>query len=602
MNKRLNVVFILTDDQGYGDLGCTGNAHIKTPNIDAMYAESARFTDFHVGTTCAPTRAGLLTGHCCNSTGVWHTVGGRSLLRENEWTLATALWEAGYRTGHFGKWHLGDAQPFRPHERGFETSIYHGGGGVGNTPDAWGNDYFDDTYFVNGTPKKFEGYCTDVFFREGLRFIEEHKDEPFFCYIAPNAPHGPLNVDNHYTDLYREGAPSEPRARFYGMVTNIDENVGRLRAKLSELGLTENTMVIFMTDNGSCGGVTIDGDGFVQEGPHNFNAGMRGKKGWEYEGGHRVPFILHCPALVDGGHSIGELTSYVDLMPTVLDLCGVAVPDDRSFHGVSLKPLIEGGTQPELADRFLVADTQRLARPVKWRRSSVMQGRLRLVNGCELYDLAADPGQRNNIIDQHPERVPAFRDAYEAWWESVSGQFDRDCPFVLGATEEPVCLTTHDIRNETGDTAWHQADVRRGRVVSGYWAVDVRCAGTYTIELRRWDRSTGYGLTSGIAGDDSGWRKDCIEPRCAYLYEGGEALDLRWARIVLAGMEYHTEIDPGSDHAAFQVELPEGETRLYAAFFDKEERTIAPYYIYIVPEPIGRLRSNTSSGLALHLG
>ncbi len=581
MNKRPNVVFILTDDQGYGDLGCTGNERIRTPNIDALYAESVRFDDFHVGTTCAPTRAGLLTGHHCNSTGVWHTIGGRSLLRENEWTLPQALNDAGYRTGHFGKWHLGDAQPFRPHERGFETSIYHGGGGIGNTPDAWGNDYFDDTYFVNGTPRKFEGYCTDVFFREGIKFIETHKDEPFFCYIAPNAPHGPLNVENRYTDLYRDGAPDEPRARFYGMVTNIDENIGRLRTRLSELGLAENTIVLFMTDNGSCGGVTVDADGFVREGPYNFNAGMRGKKGWEYEGGHRVPFILHCPGLPAGGRKIGELTSYVDFMPTILDLCGVAVPAERTFHGVSLKPLINGDRQPELFERFLVADTQRLARPVKWRRSSVMQGRWRLVNGCELYDLDTDPGQRNNMVDRHPERVSAFRAAYEAWWEIVSAQFDRDCPFALGETAETVRLTTHDIRNEAGSTAWHQAHVREGYVVSGYWAVDVRTAGIYTIELRRWDRGTGYGLTSGISGDDSGWRKDCIAIRHADSYEGGEALDLRWARIALAGLECHAEIDPDSDHVAFQVELPEGETLLHAAFFDKAERTIAPYYIYI---------------------
>ncbi len=582
MRKRTNVIFILTDDQGYGDLGCHGNERIQTPNLDALYAESVRFTDFHVGTTCAPTRAGLLTGHNCNSTGVWHTIGGRSLLRENEWTLAQALKDAGYRTGHFGKWHLGDAQPFRPHERGFETSIYHGGGGIGNTPDAWGNDYFDDTYFVNGEPQKFEGYCTDVFFGEGIKFIEAHRDEPFFCYIAPNAPHWPLTVENRYADLYRPGTSDELRARFYGMVTNIDENIGRLRARLAELGLAEDTIVVFMTDNGSCGGVTVDeDDGFVQEGPYNFNAGMRGKKGWEYEGGHRVPFFLHSPALPDGGRTIGELTSYVDFMPTILDLCGVPVPAERTFHGVSLKPLITGGRQPELAERFLVADTQRLARPVKWRRSSVMQGRWRLVNGCELYDLDADPGQRRNIIDSHPGRVPAFRAAYEAWWETVSGQFDRDCPFALGETEETVCLTTHDIRNEAGDTAWNQGHVRRGLAVSGYWAVDVRSAGTYTIELRRWARSTGYRITSGIDGDDSGWRQDCADPRCDHLYTGGKALGLRWARISLAGLECHAEIDPDSDHAAFQVDLPEGETQLYAAFFDKEERTIAPYYIYI---------------------
>ena len=231
--KRPNVVFILTDDQGYGDLGCHGNEVINTPNIDRIHGDGIRFTDYHVGTTCAPTRSGLLTGHYCNSAGVWHTIGGRSLLREDEWTLADALNEAGYHTGHFGKWHLGDSQPFRPHERGFDRSVYHAGGKIGDTGDPWGNDYFDDTFFVNGVPEKFDGYCTDVFFREGIRFIEEHAAEPFFCYIATNAPHGPLNIEDSYVEPYRADTPHENRARFYGMITNIDENIGTSRKNCS---------------------------------------------------------------------------------------------------------------------------------------------------------------------------------------------------------------------------------------------------------------------------------------------------------------------------------------------------------------------------------
>lgn len=582
MKRRPNVVFILTDDQGYGDLGCNGNSYIKTPNIDEMHAESVRFTDFHVGTTCAPTRSGLLTGHYCNSTGVWHTIGGRSLLREDEWTLPQALKENGYRTGHFGKWHLGDAQPFRPHERGFEISIFHGGGGVGNAPDYWGNDYFDDTYFVNGEPQKFEGYCTDVFFREGMKFIEEHKNEEFFCYIATNAPHGPLNVEPKYIDMYRDAAPNEARARFYGMITNIDENVGKLREKLEELGIAENTIVIFMTDNGTAAGISLDQDGFAEEGICNYNAGMRGAKCWEYEGGHRVPFIMHYPELLGKqGRDISELTSYIDFMPTILDFCGVNPPEDRSFHGMSLKPLIEGNELPEIDQRIIVSDTQRLARPLKWRRSCVMKGTWRLVNGNELYDISKDPSQRNNIIDQHKDKVPPLREAYEDWWQIVSEQFDRDVPFALGGTEETVKLTTHDIRNESCNTAWHQVHVRKGHVVSGYWAVDVKSAGTYKISLRRWPKSTGYKLTQGIDGDDSDWRKDCIIPAEAKAYEGGEALDLKWARLIIAGKTHHLEIVPDSEAVTFEVDLPEGEDQLYAAFFDKKERTIAPYYIYI---------------------
>lgn len=208
---------------------------------------------FHVGPTCAPTRASLMTGHYANSTGVWHTIGGRSLLRKNEWTLASAYKENGYRTAIFGKWHLGDSYPYRPQDRGFETTIVHGGGGISQVPDYWGNDYFDDSYYVNGEPRKFEGYCTDVFFDQALQYIEANKEQPFFCYISTNAPHAPFNVEEKYFNLYKDQVP-DTRARFYGMITNIDENFGRLREKLIELELEKNTIVIFMTDNGTVGG------------------------------------------------------------------------------------------------------------------------------------------------------------------------------------------------------------------------------------------------------------------------------------------------------------------------------------------------------------
>lgn len=582
MNKRPNVVFILTDDQGYGELGCHGNESIKTPNLDRMHGESVRFTHFHAGTTCAPTRSGLMTGHNCNSTGVWHTIGGRSLMRENEWTLATALRDAGYRTGHFGKWHLGDAQPFRPHERGFETSIYHGGGGIGNTPDAWGNDYFDDRYFVNGEIKQFEGYCTDVFFREGTRFIEEHGDESFFCYIATNAPHGPWNVENRYRDAYMDVAPSESRARFYGMVTNIDENVGLLRAKLDELGLTENTILVFMTDNGSGGGVSTGEGGFVVEGPCNFNAGMRGVKGSQYEGGHRVPFFMHYPeGGATGGRDVTELTSYTDFMPTLLELCGVEVPAERSFHGRSLAPLVRGEPDDCWRRRAVVTDTQRLARPVKWRKSCVMKDTWRLISGRELYDLADDPGQRTDVADAHPELVAELRGDYEKWWDLVSEQFDRDVRFVLSGGDETVRLTTHDIRNDSVDTAWHQRHVREGKAVGGWWEIDVRSAGRYEFELRRWPREAGHAISAGIDGDDVPWRRDCIEARCEPSYSGGKALDIRWAHVAVAGVDRHVEVDGDEGAARVEFDLPEGPARLYAAFHDEKERTIAPYYIHI---------------------
>ena len=583
MDQRPNIVFVLTDDQGYGDLGCHGNDAIQTPHIDRFYQDAVRLTDFHVGSTCAPTRAGILTGHFCNSAGVWHTIGGRSLLRENEWTLADALSEAGYRTGHFGKWHLGDSQPFRPHERGFDESVYHAGGGIGNTGDHWGNDYFDDTYFKNGVPTAYEGYCTDVFFREGIRFITENADKPFFCYIATNAPHGPLNVEPHYVDRYRDSTPHEDRARFYGMISNIDDNFGRLQNHLDELGLSDNTILVFMTDNGTANGVELDGEQYPQEGPGSYNAGMRGKKGSPYEGGHRVPFLIrYANGKVLGGRDLDALASYVDFMPTLLDLCNAEVPAERSFHGQSLAPMLRGANPPaEYADRVNVCDTQRVANPIKWRKSSVMKRRWRLVNGRELYELDSDPGQRRDIASEHPEVVAELRQDYEIWWKNISEQFDRDVPIVLGKDEEEVKLTTHDIRNEACNAVWNHRQVRAGQVASGYWAVDIRQPGRYEIELRRWPEETGYALTASIDGDDSNWRRDSIKPEDAPAYEGGVALAIQWAQLTIGGTNYQAEVDPTGTSARFAVDLTTGPDQLFAAFHDHTERSIAPYYVYV---------------------
>ena len=209
MKKKPNIVFVLTDDQGYPPLGCHGHPFIKTPTLDNFSNEAINFSQFHSGTTCAPTRAGLMTGHYCNSTGVWHTIGGRSLLRKDEWSLADALTKQGYVTGMFGKWHLGDDYPYRPQDRGFKKVICHGGGGISQQADWWGNDYFDDVYFEDGIPKSFIGYCTDVFFKEGIKFIKKNKSKSFFCYISTNAPHSPFNVEKKYRDLYIDKTKSE---------------------------------------------------------------------------------------------------------------------------------------------------------------------------------------------------------------------------------------------------------------------------------------------------------------------------------------------------------------------------------------------------------
>ncbi|NSW55312.1 MAG: arylsulfatase [Armatimonadetes bacterium] len=562
--RRPNVVLVITDDQGYGDLGCHGNPIIQTPNIDALHSQSVRLTNFHVGPTCAPTRAGLMTGRYCNCTGVWHTIGGRSLLRKDEITLGDVFRAGGYRTGMFGKWHLGDNYPFRPHDRGFDEALYHGGGGVSQTNDWWGNDYFDDIYLRNGEPEAFQGYCTDVWFSQAMDFVERNRQQPFFCYLSTNAPHSPHNVPERYARLY-EGLPCE-RDRFYGMITNIDDNMARLRAHLRELGLERDTILIFMTDNGTANGCRLDRSGFVVDG---YNAGMRGVKGWEYDGGHRVVFFLHWPGGgMDQGRDVGELAANIDVMPTLVDLCGIPGPSPENVHGISLAPLLRGEAE-SLPARTIVTDSQRVESPIKWKQSATMTQRWRLVNGTQLFDIQADPGQRKDIAADHPDVVEQLRGEYEKWWNIVSERFDDDPAIIIGSDNEPVSMiTTHDWHNENSECAWNQGMVRQGHRCNGYWAIDVARPGRYEFELRRWPRQEDRGMTEGIPGEIVDW------------YTGGKALPLREARIQVGDCEASRAIGPRDKAAVFEFRLPAGLTSLQTWLVDENGEDIGAYFVY----------------------
>ena len=575
--RRPNVILLLTDDQGYPPLGAHGHPFLKTPHLDRFYGESVRFEQFHSGTTCAPTRAGLMTGHYCNSTGVWHTIGGRSLLRADEWTLADALGEAGYRTGIFGKWHLGDEYPYRPQDRGFQTCVVHGGGGISQTPDWWGNDYFDDTYLADGVPTRFEGYCTDVFFGEALKFIEANKDEPFFCFISTNAPHSPYNVEARYRELYGETTQTDNYARFLGMITNIDENFGLLCERLATLGLEDDTILMFASDNGQCG---------FAAGPEKgaFNAGMRGFKGSVYEGGHRIPWFMRWPkGEIGGGRDVEPLTAYIDMMPTLLDLCGVEVPVERDFHGRSLAPLARGeAADTSWNDRVIVTDTQRVAEPIKWRMSCVMKGPWRLVNRDELYDLRADPNQRNNIAADHPKLVEDLREAYETWWTLCQRQVASDIPISIGAPGQGIAtLTSHDLRNEDSDVVWHQGQVRQGQACKGYWEVKVEQGGDYDFALRRWPAEAGHDIRAGIEGDDVIFTRDGIAEAEWSLYTGGKALEIHAAHLEVSGYPAASVAVADEAEAVIRLSLNAGQVHVSAHFSGAEELMQAPYYVYV---------------------
>ncbi|MGH7225378.1 MAG: arylsulfatase, partial [Gemmataceae bacterium] len=378
--KRPNVLIVVSDDQGYGDFSRHGNPVLKTPNLDKLHDQSIRLTDFHVAPMCTPTRGQLMSGLDALHSGASSVCAGRSFIPRGVPTMAEIFAANGYRTGHFGKWHLGDSYPNLPHQRGFQETVYFLGWGITSMADLWQNDCFDGRYRHNGVLKQYKGYCNDVWFDLAMNWMKERrdKDEPFFAYLPTNLPHGPHWVADKYKRPYKGRGP----AGFFGMIANIDENMGRLDAFLSANGLRENTLVIYFNDNGGTAGVPL------------FNAGMRGHKTEYYEGGHRAAGFLRWPA----GHlrrpaDLDALTEVQDLLPTLIDLCGLHAPKKAKFDGISLAPLLTGKTET-LPDRMLVV--QYGQRPEKW-DAAVMWKKWRLVKGKELYDLRGDLAQKKNV-------------------------------------------------------------------------------------------------------------------------------------------------------------------------------------------------------------
>jgi arylsulfatase len=422
--NRPNIIVVMPDDMGYGDLACHGNPVIHTPSIDALSRESVRFTDFHVSPTCAPTRAALLTGRHEFKSGVTHTLNERERLSLKATTLAQVLKSAGYATGIFGKWHLGDEPDRWPDKRGFDEMFIHGAGGIGQSypgscGDAPGNRYFDPVILHNGKFERTHGYCTDVFFGQALKWIESVQGgQPFFAHITPNAAHAPLDVPEKYVGRYAGKVPDNV-AKFYGMIENIDENVGRLIDRLREWGLNENTLVIFITDNGTATGASV------------FNAGMRGAKNTPYQGGTRVPSLWRWPAGFAGGVDCEALTAHIDIFPTLTEIAGVTLEDNvkEQVEGRSLLPLLKD-PGADWADRTLVTHLGRWPRgdaaKSKYAGCSIRDRQFTLVNNVELYDLKNDPGETKNVFAENPDVVKELRAAYDDWWQSVLPRLENE--------------------------------------------------------------------------------------------------------------------------------------------------------------------------------
>lgn len=420
--SKPNIIIVMPDDVGYGDYTCLGNPVMQTPSVDAFKKRSLMFTQFHVSPTCSPCRSALMSGRHEFKNGVTHTILERERMALGTRTLPELLSKNGYKSGIFGKWHLGDEDAYLPNKRGFDEVYIHGGGGIGQTypgscGDAPGNTNINPALWHNGKWEKTEGYCTDLFFSEALKWMNARRQsgQPFFAYIPLNAAHGPHVVPEEYYKHYL-GKPgvNEETAKFFGMIENVDTNFGVLLAKLKEWGIEENTLVIYIgSDNGGTDGVKL------------FNAGMRGTKGTPYQGGTRVPFFVRWPAgKVPEGAECNALSAHLDLLPTIADAVGIELPSDfkKQVEGRSLFPLFKQPTAP-WADRLLVHHVGRWnkgqAEDSKYKKCAIQNARFTLVNNKELYDLQADPGETTDVSAAHPEVVAKLSAAYDDWWKDV---------------------------------------------------------------------------------------------------------------------------------------------------------------------------------------
>ena len=562
-----NVLFVITDDQGYGDLSCHGNPVLKTPCLDRLYSQSIRFTNFHVAPVCTPTRAAIMSGRYPMRGGISSTIGGESLLRNDGPAMADFFRESGYRTAMFGKWHLGENAPCRPEDRGFEHVIRLGGGGIVQTPDAWNNTYFNDRYTTNGKLRRYRGYCTDVFCHEAMSWIKSVKDKPFFVYLSLNAPHAPFNVAGKYSKPFRDAKVPELVANFYGMIVNIDENIGRLMAFLGDNGLEENTILIFTTDNGSAAGCSARAK---KVGWNGWDGGRRGSKGDVTEGGHNVPFFIRWPGGGLGNpRDIDALTAHIDLLPTFIDICGLKNLTHQPFDGRSIRPLLEK-REAEWPERTLFTGIGR-----RW---AVMTDRWRLVTGnakagkWDLYDIKKDPHQDRNVAGEYPEIVGDLAGRWKKWYDDAHcGTRERVAIRIGDKRENPAVITAHDwafedvpeYSNAKHNVPWNQFEIKKMPWVNGTWTIQVAVDGRYEFTL------------------------------CSMPYEAKYPLTAKKAKLVIGDKEYSRKIEPewvgsfnnvfknAASTARFTVDLKKGRTTLRTSLVEQGGRERGAFYVYV---------------------
>ncbi|MDF1658630.1 MAG: arylsulfatase [Verrucomicrobiales bacterium] len=493
VHAQPNIIIVMPDDMGYGDIGATGNEVIRTPNLDRLATESAALTDFYVSPVCSPTRACLMTGRYNYRTRCIDTFKGRSMMEPDEFTMAEMLKEAGYATGIFGKWHLGDNYPMRPQDQGFDEVLIHRGGGLAQPSEPIENEerYTDPILFENGEQVQKEGYCTDIYFDEAIDFMEESKKagKPFFVYLPPNAPHGPYHdvpedLLAHYqaTDLspILNGKEDEKHidtvACVFAMVENIDQNMGKMDAYLRESGQFENTIVMFFTDNGP--------NTMRYVGP------FRGMKSHVHEGGIRTMFYARWPEKLEAGMESDRIAAHIDIMPTMMDVAGFEKPDDLKIDGKSVLPLLMGDSNG-WADRSIFIQSHRGNEPVEFHHFAAREQDWKLVRGTgfgseevkdpkpfELYHISKDPGETNDLAAEKPEKVEEMKAAYVAWLADVSStRPDNYAPpriFIGDEAELSSHLSIQDWRVPSGASGWG---------TTGVWKVNLASTGAYEASV-----------------------------------------------------------------------------------------------------------------------
>lgn len=488
-----NIILMITDDQGYGDFGARGNHIIETPNIDAMAGRSFEMTRFYVNAVCSPTRASLMTGRSSYRTGVTDTWKGRSTMRTEEFTIAEMLKTKGYSTGLFGKWHLGDNYPCRPIDQGFDESLYHLGGGLAQPADPLENDrrYTDPVLFKNGVKYPVKGYCCDVYYEEAIKWFSEEnkKGKPFFAYIATNTPHGPFHdVPEKWYNYYKnkdlgkanfdqsaghkiEGKDNNDRtARIFAMISNIDENVGKLFAALRKLKITKDTIVIYMNDNGPDG--------------YRYVSGFKGKKSMSTEGGLRSPLWIQWPQKFKAGGKSDLVSAHFDLMPTIAEITGAKMPSAKTIDGKSFLPALKGENQ-RWDDRKFVLQSHRGTRPNRLENSAIISQNWKIETDRKgkmaLFDMKNDPYAMKNILDSKKEIKEGLLSFYDSWFKSLDNEYPNmwsPLSVKVNLKHEPEVFLTRQEMRIADDLRWsiHKTN--------GEWHLDVENSGDFDISFQ----------------------------------------------------------------------------------------------------------------------